>query len=87
MPDLTGSSALAGRLSATSDELRALAARVEGEAAARPHLDTSAWVGPASWGCQFSLAMLARELDAAVALVRCAADLAGAAAWEARTGG
>ena len=76
---------LAAELSDTSDELRALANRVQHEGEARPRIELSAWTGPANWACQLSLAVLDRDIEAATELLRCAADLASAAAWEVRS--
>lgn len=84
MPEMTSSAALAREFSEASAELAALTRRVQRERDAQPRIDASQWSGPASWACQLSLALLAREMDAAVELLRCASDLAGAAAWEAR---
>jgi hypothetical protein len=85
MAEMTAPAALAGELTESAESLRVLGARIEQEAHSRPRLDTTGWNGPAAWACTFSLAMLARELEAAVALVRCAADLTATAAWEVRT--
>ena len=84
MHELAVSAALAGEFSASSAALRALTTRVETEGGSRPRIDTSGWSGPASWACQLSVTLLGREIEAAVELLRCAADLTAAAAWEVR---
>jgi hypothetical protein len=84
MHDLASSTALAAELSDSSDALRSLTTRVRNESESRPRIDTSEWSGPASWACQLSLTLLAREIEAAAELLRCAADLTAAAAWEVR---
>lgn len=86
MTGVESRAALAGELAQSSESLRILGSRVEHEAHSRPRLNATGWSGPASWACDLSLAMLARELEAAVALLRCAADLTSAAAWEVRSG-
>jgi uncharacterized protein YukE len=74
--------ALAGELAASAQELDAIRARVETESASMPTIDLSGWNGPARWAFQFSLALLRRETDTAIELLRCAADLSAAAAFE-----
>jgi PPE-repeat protein len=86
MHEISTSAALAAELTANADELTALTGRVAGEADSQPRIDSSGWSGPASWACQLSLTLLARQMDQAVELLRCAADLTAAAAWEARAG-
>jgi hypothetical protein len=82
MHELTTAGSLAAELSASSDALRALGRRVEGDAGAVPQIETGGWDGPASWACQLSLALLAHELAAATELLGCAANMMAAAAWE-----
>jgi hypothetical protein len=84
MHELASSTALAGELSASSVALRVLTRRVENEGELRPRIETSGWSGPASWACQLSLTLLGREIETAAQLLRCAADLTAAAAWEVR---
>jgi hypothetical protein len=84
---MVSSSGLATELTDTSDELRALAHRLQREGEARPRIELSAWTGPANWACRLSLAVLDRELEAATELLRCAAELTSAAAWEVRSHG
>jgi hypothetical protein len=78
----TGASTV-GDLSESARELDALRTRVETAVAALPPLDTSGWSGPASWACGVALELLRREIAAAIDLLRCAADLTAAAAFEA----
>jgi uncharacterized protein YukE len=79
---LTGK-ALAAELAASARELDALRARVEQQCESLPTVETSGWNGPASWAYQLSLALLHRQTQAATELLRCAADLSAAAAFEA----
>jgi hypothetical protein len=74
---------LAGDFAASARELDALRTRVESQVVSLPRIDPTGWDGPASWACQLSLALLRRETDTAVELLRCAADLSSAAAFEA----
>ena len=74
---------LGGELAETARELDALCARVESGSMALPGIDSTTWAGLASWACQLSLALLRREIGAARELLRCAADLSSAAAFEA----
>jgi uncharacterized protein YukE len=78
---LTGA-ALAAELTESARELDALRARVESRAQALPTVETSRWNGPASWAYQMALALLHRQTRAATDLLRCAADLSAAAAFE-----
>ena len=79
--------ALADELSTRARELDSLAVRVERERDAEPRIDTSSWIGPASWACQHSLTLLHREIEAALDLLRSAAGLTEAASWETRANG
>lgn len=78
----TGAAAVGG-LAESARELDALRARVEVAVSALPRLDTTGWSGPASWACNVALELLRKETATAIDLLRCAADLAGAAAFEA----
>ena len=82
---MVDASGLAAELTDTSDELRGLAHRVQREGEARPRVELSAWTGPANWACRLSLAVLDREIEAATELLRSAAELTAAAAWEVRS--
>jgi hypothetical protein len=73
---------LAAELTDTSDDLQALANRVQHEGETRPRIELSVWAGPANWACRLSLAVLDREIEAATELLRSAANLTSAAAWE-----
>ena len=77
--------AFAEELSTRARELDSLAVRVERERDAQPRIDTSHWIGPASWACQRSLTLLHSEIEAALDLVRSAAGLTEAASWETRS--
>jgi hypothetical protein len=77
---------LAGELAASARELDALRMRVESQVASLPGIDPTGWNGPASWAYQLSLALLRRETNTALELLRCAADLSFAAAFEAGQG-
>jgi hypothetical protein len=82
MYEMLTSSALAAELTESARELDALRARVELQCDSFPTVETSGWSGPASWAYQLSLALLQRQTRAATELLRCAADLSAAAAFE-----
>jgi uncharacterized protein YukE len=84
--ELTGA-ALAAELTESARELDALRARVESRARALPAVDSNGWSGPASWAYQLALALLHRQTEAATELLRCAADLSAAAAFEVNRNG
>jgi hypothetical protein len=74
--------ALAVKLRESRDELDFARHRVTGAVQIAPHREPSGWNGPAGWAYQRSLALLNRDLDAAVALLRSASDLTSAAIYE-----
>jgi hypothetical protein len=84
MHEFVTGAALAAELTAYARELDALRSRVETQARSLPTVESSGWSGPASWAYQLSIALLHRQTLAATDLLRCAADLSAAAAFEVR---
>jgi transposase len=74
--------AIAGELRQTRDRLTFAGHRLVGTAESAPRPDASGWAGPAGWAYQHALAVVAREVEAAVELLRSAADLTSAALYE-----
>jgi len=85
-PSLSAPSAqtLAAGLTEAADELGVLRLRVQQEGESQPHIDSTIWRGPASWACEVSLALLAREIAAVVDHLRTASDQATLEVWELR---
>ena len=82
MFDETTGFAVAAGLRETRDRLTSARQRLNGVAHSVPRPDASGWSGPAGWAYQHSLALVAREVEAAVELLRSASDLTGAALYE-----
>jgi hypothetical protein len=74
--------AIAADLRQTRERLTIARHRLVDTVALAPRPDASGWSGPAGWAYQHALAALARELEAALELLRSAADLTAAALYE-----
>jgi hypothetical protein len=72
-------------LATSASELEVIRQRVAGTGALVPIIDLGSWSGLASLACRLSLSELRREVEIAAELLRCAADLTSAAAFEARS--
>ncbi|HMH58927.1 MAG TPA: hypothetical protein VK537_07080 [Galbitalea sp.] len=75
-------SVLVAKLRESKDELDFVRHRATGAAQVAPHRDASGWSGPAGWAYQRSLALLNRDLDTAVAMLRSASNLTSAAIYQ-----
>jgi hypothetical protein len=79
MSGLETASVIVAELRESKDELDFARHRVTSAAQLAPTRNPSGWSGPAGWAYQRSLALVNRDLDAAVELLRSASNLTSAA--------
>jgi hypothetical protein len=80
MFELATQTVVAAELRESRAELDFARHRVAAQSA--PDGGSSGWVGPAGWAYRRALALLSRDLDAAVELLRSASELTSAALYQ-----